>query len=152
MNRPLLILLVLLLATVAGCSGNAARFANVKGTVKYNGKPLETGQILFSIEGNPPSAMDIVDGEFNGQAMVGSNRVSVSAKKKSATAAAKFNAHALSQMKGYMKYKREDAPNAVEFDPSLVDYIPSEWGSNSKHRLEVQAGVPNDFTIVIKGN
>jgi len=154
MNRPLLFLLVLMLATAAGCSqGDAPKYTNVKGKVKYNGKPIDKGSITFVIEGNPPSAMDIIDGEFTGQAMVGSNKISVSALKKSATGGAKLDAHAQAQVKGYMKYKREDAGNnPINIDPSLVDYMPPEWGLNSKHRLVVEAGGSNDFTINIKGN
>src|SRR5262249_56971611 len=87
MNRPHGFLLFLLLATaVGGGRGDQPSYANVKGTVKFNGKPIPKGQITFAMEGRPPSTMDIVDGEYSGQAMVGSNKVSVSAKKKSGTA------------------------------------------------------------------
>jgi hypothetical protein len=154
MKRTLGFLLILVLATAVGCSqGSGRQYANVKGTVKYNGKPVEKGEISFTIEGNPPSAMDIIDGEFHGQAMVGSNKVSVIALKKSATGGPKLDANAKAQIQGYMKYKREDAGNSSSnFDPTMVDYMPPEWGTNSKHRLVVEAGAPNDFTIIIKGN
>src|SRR5437016_4096951 len=106
MTRPIGFLLVLLLATVVGCQqGTKQTYANVKGTVTYNGKPVEKGQITFAVEGKPPATSDIVDGKFSGQAMVGSNKVSVSALKKSATAPPLSKA-AQSQIKAYMEIKK----------------------------------------------
>src|SRR6516165_6159872 len=104
MNRPLGFILVLILATVVGCGGQVAqpKYANVKGKVTYNGKPIDKGQITFSVDGQPPSYMNIVDGDFSGQAMVGSNRVSVDAWKRGATAP-KLSEHAQIQMEGYLK-------------------------------------------------
>src|SRR5579864_6467856 len=109
MNRPLGFILFLILATVVGCGQqDKPKYANVKGKVTYNGKPIEKGQITFTVEGRPPSSIDIVDGAFNGQAMVGSNKVSVSAKKKSASAP-KLPPNAEIQIKGYKdKFKAEE--------------------------------------------
>jgi len=72
----------------------------------------------------------IVNGEFNGQAMVGSNVVSVSAKKKVANAPT-LSEHAQSQIKGYQKYKstEEGAGDMAGYDATMVDYIPPEWGA-----------------------
>src|SRR5207253_8224988 len=101
MKRPVGFLLFLIFATVVGCQrGDKPTYANVKGTVTFNGKPIEKGQITFALEGRPPSTMDLVDGKFAGQAMVGSNKVSVSAKKKSATPP-KLTKDAQTQIKGY---------------------------------------------------
>jgi len=152
MNRPLGFLF-LILATVVGCQrGDQPTFANVKGTVMYNGKPIEKGQITFATEGRPPSTMDIVDGKFNGQAMVGSNKVSVSAKRKGA--AAKLTKDASSQVKGYkewMKGKGEFGGPPSDYDPTMVDYIPPEWGAQSTQKRVVEAGAPNEFPFEIKG-
>ena len=152
MNRPLGFILFLILATVVGCGQeNKPTYTNVKGKVTYNGKPIEKGQITFTVEGQPPTSMNIVDGAFNGQAMVGSNKVSVSAKKKSATAP-KLSAQAETQIKGYMKYKnaKEGGPTG-EYDATLVDYIPPEWGLQSKETRVVEAGSTNEFEFHIKG-
>jgi hypothetical protein len=154
MNRRLLLLPFLLLAAVIGCSGQGPKYTNVKGTVKYNGKPVEKGFVTFKVEGMPPSSIDIVDGEFHGQAMVGTNKVSVSALKKAAGGSGpRLDAHAKGQVQGYMKYKREDRSGDPDIDPTtMVDYIPKEWGSQSTHTLVVEAGAPNEFPISIKGN
>jgi hypothetical protein len=152
MNRPLLLLPVLLFAAVVGCSGSdAPKYTKIKGTVKYNGKPIDKGTVTFAVEGRPPSTMDIVDGEFTGQAMIGTNKVSVSARKKSASGP-RLDQHAKTQIKGYaeIKFKREQG--TFDYDMSMVDYIPPEWGSQSTHTMVVEAGGQNDFPINIKGN
>jgi hypothetical protein len=141
MRQPLLFLL-LVFALVAGCQeGNGKHsFANVSGTVTYNGHPIEKGYIQFQMEGNPPTTMDIIDGKFNGQAMVGSNRVSVSAKKKSATAQ-NLPPQALATIQGYQKVKKgEQGGPSGELDLTMVEYIPPEWGTASKQTRVIEAG------------
>jgi hypothetical protein len=152
MKHPLRFFLFLILASVVGCQQREKQaYANVKGTVTFDGKPIEKGQITFALEGRPPSTMDVVDGKFSGQAMVGSNKISVSAKKKSATAL-KLPKEAEIQIKGYQeKMKREIGQPPVDFDPSMVEYIPPEWGQHSTHMQVVEAGMTNEFEFEIKG-
>ena len=155
MNHSLGFILSLVLVTVAGCQQSAKpNYANVKGKVTFNGRPIENGQITFAMEGRPPSTMKIVDGEFNGQAMVGSNKVSVSAMKKNADAP-KLPPAAQVQIKGYQeKFKKEQGKgsgSASDYDGSTVDYIPPDWGSQSKEMRVIEAGSTNDIEIHIKG-
>jgi hypothetical protein len=161
MNRLLGFLLFLILAAVVGCQQDKKEaYANVMGKVTFNGKPIEKGQITFALEGRPPSTMDIVDGKFGGEAMVGSNKVSVSARKKVATpppvkgrtAAAAKDAEA--QIKGYMKFKAakgEFGGPPLDYDPTMVEYIPPEWGPHSTQMRVVEAGKKNEFDFDIKG-
>jgi hypothetical protein len=157
MNRPLLFLLVPILATAVGCSGGDRQvYANVKGTVKYNGKPIPKGTITFAVEGRPPTIMDIDNGDFSGQAMVGQNKIMVSAKKKG-SAIAKLDAHAKAQIQGYMEHKFKAEPGQFggppkDYDPTMIDYIPPEWGTNSSQARVVEAGAANDFQFSIRGN
>ena len=91
--------------------------------------------------------------------MVGSNKVSVSARKKSATgpqvkggAAAAKDANA--QVSGYMKFKAapgEFGGPPKDYDASMVEYIPPEWGTQSTQMRVVEAGAPNEFEFEIKG-
>jgi len=154
MNRPLGFILLLVPAMVVGCGGDAPKYANVKGTVTFNGQPIEKGTITFALPGRPPSTMDIADGKFNGQAMVGENRVSVSAMKKSATAP-KRPPEAERFMKGYQeKFKEmpgQDAGSIGDNDPSMVDYIPKEWGMQGKQTRVVESGLTNEFEFNITG-
>jgi hypothetical protein len=149
MNRPLGFFLILGLATVVGCGSNAPKYANVKGTVTFDGKPIQKGIITFAVAGRPPSTMDIEDGKFNGQAMVGENKVSVSMMKKVANAP-KLPKEAEIMMKGYKAAGREDA-GTIEYDPSMVEAIPPEWGMQGKQTRVVEAGLTNEFEFNIKG-
>ena len=151
MNRPLGSILFLILVTVVGCQkSDKPKYANVKGKVTFNGKPIEKGQITFVVQGQLPSTMLISDGSFSGQAMIGVNNVSVSAMKKSATAPPVPKA-AQVQIKGYMEKKKgEPGGPTGESDPSLVEYIPPEWGAQSKETRVVEAGAANEFEIDIK--
>ncbi|SRR5581483_9908505 len=154
MNRPLGSILFLILVTVVGCQGNKPKYANVKGKVTFNGKPIEKGNITFGVAGRTPSVMQIVDGTFNGQAMVGENRVSISALKKSPNVP-KLSGSAAIQSKGYaQKFRDAHDPEHAhddEFDTAgMVDYIPPEWGAKSKEMRVVEAGITNEFEFDIK--
>jgi hypothetical protein len=158
MYRPLGFFLILVFATVVGCGSDVPKFANIKGTVTFNGKPIEKGTIMFAVQGRPPSTMQIDDGKFNGQAMVGENKVSVYAAKRVANAP-KISPQAEMYMKGYRE-KFKNLPgqegggsgDAADYDPNMVDYIPPEWGfAASKQTRMVESGFTNEFEFNIKG-
>jgi hypothetical protein len=135
-----------------GCSKNdAPSYANVSGTVTYNGSPLDKGQITFSTDGRPPTAMDIVDGKFSGQAMIGSNRIAVSAYRKGVTQK-KMTVTAKKMMDAYRGKGNPGGANTESIDSSMEDYIPPEWGRDSKHVRVVEAGGQNNFQFDIKGS
>jgi hypothetical protein len=138
---------------VVGCGTKtgAPAYANVSGTVNYNGRPLDKGQITFQTDGRPPSAMDIVDGKFNGQAMIGSNKVAVSAFRKAAKPR-ELPPTAQKQVKAYMALNKSGGGGKGQFDPGMEDYIPEEWGRASKQIRVVEAGAQNQFQFDIKGN
>jgi hypothetical protein len=152
MNRSLGFLLFLILATLVGClQGDKPKYTNVKGKVTYNGSPIEKGEIAFTPDGQPPSTMKIDNGAFNGQAMVGSNKIAVTAWKR-ATTAPKLSPQAEAQQKGYLKYKLGKPDGYTgEHDPNMVNYIPPEWGFQSKETRVVEAGSTNDFEFNIHG-
>ena len=160
MNRPFGILLFLLCATLLGCQKSTKNvYANISGTVSFNGQPIQKGLITFAVEGLPPTTMDIIDGKFDGQAIVGSNKITVSARRKAAAvpgvkggAAAQKNAD--TQLKGYMKFKAEAGQYGgppKDYDPTMVEYIPSEWNQDSKQMRVVEAGAANEFKFDIRG-
>ncbi|HVK17264.1 MAG TPA: hypothetical protein VM533_09970 [Fimbriiglobus sp.] len=148
------------MAAVVGCQdGEKLSYANVSGSVKYNGQPIEKGKITFALEGRPPSTIDIVDGKYAGSAMVGQNKVSVSALKKTGSkpkvkggAASAKDAEA--QLQGYMKWKAapgEFGGPPKDYDPTMVEFIPPDWGSHSTQMRVVESGGANNFDIEIKG-
>src|SRR5207248_2056473 len=109
-------------------------YANVKGTVTYNGKPLDKAEIVFTVPGRPGSVMDVVDGKFTGQALVGENKVAVIASKKSSAPPPPLPQQAKEQLKGYKEFMRGKVAGGEvsDYKPPTVDFIPPEWGSHSK--------------------
>lgn len=151
MMRPLLFAM-LAAGTLVGCGDSGDKppaYANVSGTVLYNGKPLEKGAIAFTMEGRPPSSMDIVDGKFNGQAMVGSNTVSLTARRK-APGARPLPPGAAKQIQGYAQ-KQQGAPTGDTSTEPTEEIIPPEWGTKSTQQRVVEAGAKNEFEFSIKG-
>lgn len=145
---------LLLALGVIGCGGTADKppaFANVSGTVTYNGKPIDKGTITFATDGRPPTVADIVDGKYTGQAMVGKNKVSISAFRKAAKAR-EMPETAKKQIEAYQKLNKSGGGGTGdEYDPTKEDYIPDEYGKASKQIREVQPSAPNTFDFNIKG-
>src|SRR5262245_2436742 len=133
------------------CSKEGApTYANVSGTVMYNGHPLPKGQITFSTEGRVPSMMEIVDGKYSGQAMIGSNRIQIAAFRKT-DKERKVPETARKQIEAYQAMNKGGGGSTGEFDPTMEDYIPPEWGQNSRQTRMVQQGSTNAFDVDIKG-
>lgn len=130
----------------------APSYAKVSGTVTYNGQPLPRGQITFSTEGRAPSMVEIVDGKYSGQAMIGSNRVQIAAYRKRAKERA-LPETAKKQIEAYQALNKSGGGGTSEqFDPSMEDYIPPDWGKDSKQIRVVENGGQNSFDFDIKGN
>jgi hypothetical protein len=144
--------LAVAIGVVVGCGKSGGlSFANVSGTVTYNGAPLPKGQITFQTDGRAPTVADIVDGKFAGQAMIGSNKVSVAAFRK----ADKEKTLPETAKKQYEAYRAMNkgggGGTSAQFDPTMEDYIPDEWGKGSTQFRVVEAGAPNKFEFDIKG-
>ena len=145
--------LFLTLACAAlGCSGStkAPPYANVTGTVKYDGKPLKSGSITFSTDGRPPTVMDIIEGSYSGQAMVGDNKIVISAQRKR-TGASKLPKDAqdrLSQGAGVPPERGGGPrPDGASFDTE--EMIPADYNTASKQTRAVAAG-DNKFDFDIR--
>ncbi|WP_425618835.1 hypothetical protein NA78x_002551 [Anatilimnocola sp. NA78] len=72
--------LLLMLAGFAGCGPAATKLpplAPVKGTVKLDGKPMATGEIVFVLPGMPDQLIPVNAGEYSGNAMIGANSVRI---------------------------------------------------------------------------
>jgi hypothetical protein len=135
------------------CSKDGApSYAKVSGTVTYNGQPLPRGQITFSLEGRPPTMVEIVDGKYSGQAMIGSNRVQIAAFRKRTTER-KLPETAKKQIEAYQALNKSGGgQSSDQFDPSMEDYIPPDWGQDSKQIRVVEKSGQNSFDFDIKGS
>ena len=152
MNRSIgFLTLVLVLVVGCGQGDKPPAYANVSGTVNYNGKPIEKGKITFSTDGRPPSTTDIIDGKFTGQAMVGSNKIMISAKRKM-TGDKKVRPQAEVMIKGYSeKMKGQVGGFPIDYDPDMEEYIPSDWGQSSTQTRVIEAGGASNLAFEIKG-
>lgn len=131
----------------SGCANNdkPPSYVNVSGTVNFDGKPLNDANITFNTDGRAPSVIQIVDGQYNGQAMIGSNRVSISAKRKVANASTRpISASDRGRMESY---KNQPGYVAVE---EGEETIPPDFGINTKQMRVIEAGATNKFDFDIK--
>jgi hypothetical protein len=58
-----------------GSKGPAA--AKVSGTVTLDERPMQGGEVRFSIPGHPPKALEVKDGAFSGEVLSGPNTIEV---------------------------------------------------------------------------
>ncbi len=145
---------ILLSLASFGCGPGTVKpppYANVTGKVSFNGKPIDKGTITFSTDGRPPSIIDIADGKFSGQAMTGSNKVSVSYRHKSAQAA-NLPPDVQSRLKNQgSNGPMSGNPNVNTDEIGTEEMIPPDWGASSKQVRVVEAGAQNTFEFDIKG-
>lgn len=127
---------VLMLVLAAGCGGPAGpQRAAVKGTVAFDGSPVEQGTIAFlPAEGtNGPSAgAEIRDGEFMLTAedgpVVGEHRVEIRASR----ADGKPVANGITGVSA--------GPSAASTDAKMVMYIPPKYNAKSELKEKIGAG------------
>lgn len=125
-------------------------YANVSGTVKYNGKLLPKGTITFATDGRPPTIMDITDGSFSGQAMTGSNKIIISARRKAA-ALANLPPDVISRIQHQTSGPPKAGGEPPDSNAGTEEMIPADWNSNSKQMRVVESGAQNKFEFEIKG-
>jgi hypothetical protein len=131
----------LALLSAAGCGGGdrPPAYVSVTGTVTLDGKPMPDGQIMFTTDGRPPTIMDIVDGQYKGQAMVGTNKIQITRMRDSAKVTARLPAEAQTRIRA-----RADSPVAQE------ETIPATWNSKSNQVREIADGAENKFDFDIR--
>lgn len=122
---------------LAGCDGKVSQSKRVpvKGKVTLDGKPLSTGHISFDPQnGEPPATFDILDGNFEGLAAVGKNKVMITSIKKIS-----------------MKEKTGiDGPGYDEL--SEVNTLPPRYNEKSEITREVTEEGPNEFNFETKSD
>jgi hypothetical protein len=136
----------------AGCGGDRPpSYVPVKGEVTMNGKPLDDATITFNTDGRPPVLINIYEGKYSGQAMVGTNRISISAKRKGTGATnARVDEGAKARMAGEQKMREmQGGPQAAPVEPG-EDIIPPDYGSATKQVRDVVQGAENKFDFDIR--
>lgn len=127
-DRLLVVFSVILLGFV-GCGPSGPQKYPVKGTVTWNGSPLEAGDIIFQDSAGQlvPSAGKISAGKFAFESQAGKMRVEIFA-------------------------TRPEGP----IDPAMgaqahVQFIPSRYNRDSQLEVEVKPVGSNEFPFVLQG-
>jgi hypothetical protein len=151
MKKSICAITLLAVLVVVGCdkSDKAPPYANVSGTVNFNGKPLPKGSITFAADGRPPTVMDITDGSFSGQALTGSNKITVSYRRK-AGAMANLPPDVVSRIQHQTSGPPKSGGAPPEAEGGTEEMIPPEWNAASKQFRVVESGTQNKFEFDIK--
>ena len=129
-----------LLLILLGCGGKSSgpAIAAVKGKVTLDGAPLASGKIVFeeATPGMPAAELDIIDGAYSGEVLVGSKTVRISSyKDKDATLA------------GSPKSAPKNAGTTSM--TAQVNTLPAKYNTASKETREVKVGGPNEFDFTV---
>lgn len=131
--RTLLGIGILLTAMVTiGCEKKVepAKRVPIKGTVKLDGKDLSDGNVTFDpMNGEPPAVLTIQNGKFEGQAVVGKNKVTFAAYRKDPK----------------LKFEGPGAEEATG-----VNILPPRYHAESKMEQEVTQSGPNEFSFELQ--
>ncbi len=116
--------LFLCLLFVLGCGGGIQR-QEVSGTVTYDGKPVQRGEVSF-VPDDPALAPEggvIEDGKFRFEAVAGKKTVQIRGSRE-------------------LPPRPEDGPDA---GPMYEDYIPARHNTGSTLTVEVKPGEDNTY-------
>lgn len=117
-----------LFLVVAGCGKKVEgpKTAEVKGKVTRDGAPLASGKIVFDEGPSVPAAeLDIKDGVYSGQVLVGSKTVRI------------------------FSYKTVPQKGPMKDQTMLENTLPAKYNTASKETREVKEGVPNEFDFTL---
>jgi len=133
MRRLVVGAIALFLCLVGGCGGDARGRHAISGTVKIDGKPLDTGNISFQpIDGqNTAGGGTISDGRYH-------------VPREGGLVPGKYAVIINSPVPGTGGGADE---NSLPGDPPAPpkEMIPAEWNSESEHTIEVKSEGPFDF-------
>ncbi|MFO0819224.1 MAG: hypothetical protein U1A77_14855 [Pirellulales bacterium] len=100
----------------------------VKGTVTLDGKPMESGDVIFTAPGNAhTSSFEVKGGAYAGQAAPGENKVAV------------------------MSYKQGEAVQMGDqkFGGEKVNFIPAKFNHQTTLTAKVAEGGANEFNFEV---
>ena len=121
-------------ALLVGCSGSSkpkVQLRTVKGTVKLDGKPMASGDVLFLVQNQGPKTLSVKDGNFSGEVIEGQSRVEIRSYKDAAPV---------------MMMDQVANPGAKE------NFIPAKFNSESTLTADVTASGPNEFNFEVTSN
>jgi hypothetical protein len=127
--RKAVVLAGLAACVLTGCGPSGPKTVKVSGEVTFNGKPVETGDILFMpAEGHAaPEGGRIVNGRYECVCVPGKKRVEI---------------RAIREIPGTSDPMRDGRPR-------VEDYVPAQFNASTNLTAEVPAAGSNalDFTL-----
>jgi hypothetical protein len=126
------VILALVLALLSGCGPARPKKVLVSGTVTMDGKPLQRGEIYFTVPegGTAPDVLQVADGKFEGKVTVGKKRVEISSPQPVPT-----------------------RPGAVQMGPpEVLNLVHEDYNINSKLTAEVSEGSLDPSHFEVKSN
>jgi len=131
--RAGLVVLLGVTAGLAGCGRSGPVLVPVTGRVTFDGRPVETGEIIFrAVDGSVASgAGPIAAGRYEARVPVGSKRVEVSATRQGAV--------------------RPEKPGGSGEPPPAEMYVPDRYNAKSEITADVTAAGPNEFDFELTG-
>lgn len=132
-----LVFLAAMLVT-GGCGGPDGRQA-IEGTVTFDGKPLEKGQITFTPQAGtngPTAGAEIVDGKFSVPAAGG-------------PFAGRFRVEITASRPGSQKVTDRFTGKPVN---SFEQFIPKKYNTESQLDADVKAGATNRFEFAVSSD
>lgn len=121
------------LATLVGCASDNT--AEVRGTVKYNGEPVEKAILTFMPTDPKLQAKGgyVLNGRYSTQVFIGENKVSIS----------------MSKQVGSKKLYPDD-PKSPEM-PVTAEVLPPRYNEETELKIDVKPGV-NEKDFDLKGD
>jgi len=122
--------LLLVILLLGGCSKNDSRHqVAASGTVTFDGKPLEKGNIVFDpVDGKGGSVIgSIVDGQFTVLSEPGSKKVQISS-------------------------TQESGKTSSDGEPIMIEMLPSKYSAQSNLKVELQTSQRNVFNFELTSN
>ncbi len=121
---------VLALTLILGCKPRTElQQAKVSGAVTLDGQPLAEGVIVFTKFGEIPKELPIVQGQYDGQVVVGPNHL---------------------QFAVYRKQKQKSVSGPGAEQGSLENILPSRYNQESMESREVTEKGPNEFDFSLQ--
>lgn len=115
----------LVIGNSLGCGTNTAQLpptAPVTGTVTLDGRPMATGEVVFTVPGEPEQRIQVADGAYTGNAYIGQNNV------------------------GVFTYREEAPTSGLSTDTiNKVNLVAAQYSYNTTLTADVTADGPNEF-------
>lgn len=130
--KSIAILLALAAGTIAsGCNGQRAEPKSypVQGEVTLNGKPMESGEVIFvSVADGIRDTVKVADGKFSGEVLAGDRKI---------------------EIRSYIAKEGNTKMYGADAEPSYVNIIPKKYNEETELTATVKESDDNSFSFEV---